>query len=91
MWANQGFITTTEGNFIGHNAIEADIRALCEAHQVEKIRLEHYVSVFATSGGSVLVANLLAGVDIDPDGHPSSLIYPIAILTGPLLRPASCS
>ena len=27
-----------------HNAIEADIRAMSETHQVEKIRIEHYGS-----------------------------------------------
>jgi phage terminase large subunit-like protein len=34
VWTDQGFITTTEGNFIDHNAIEQEIRALCEAHQI---------------------------------------------------------
>jgi len=37
VWADQGFITTTKGNFIDHNATETGIRALCEVRQVEII------------------------------------------------------
>jgi phage terminase large subunit-like protein len=62
VWADQGFITTTEGNFIDHNAIEADIRALCDVHQVEKIRLEHY-------GSAQISANLMG------DGLPVEIIH----------------
>ncbi len=62
VWADQGFITTTDGNFIDHNAIEADIRALCDVHQVEKIRLEHY-------GSAQISANLMG------DGLPVEIIH----------------
>jgi phage terminase large subunit-like protein len=62
VWTDQGFITTTEGNFIDHNAIEQEIRALCEAHQVEKIRLEHY-------GSAQIAANFMG------DGLPVEIIH----------------
>jgi phage terminase large subunit-like protein len=67
--------TTTEGNFIDHNAIEADIRALCDAHDVEKIRIEHH-------GSAQISANLIgAGLPVKlvrkkPDSYsnPSKLL-----------------
>lgn len=62
VWADEGFITTTEGNFIDHNAIEDDIRALCASHQVEKIRLEHY-------GLAQIAANLMS------DGLPVEIVH----------------
>jgi phage terminase large subunit-like protein len=62
IWADDGFITTTEGNFIDHNAIEDDIRALCGVHQVDKIRLEHY-------GSAQIAANLMS------DGLPVEIIH----------------
>ena len=62
VWADEGFITTTEGDFIDHRAIENEIRALCEAHQVQKVRIEHY-------GSAQIAANLLA------DGHPVEIIH----------------
>jgi phage terminase large subunit-like protein len=62
LWADDGFITTTEGNFIDHNAIEDEIRALCGAHQVEKIRLEHY-------GSAQIAANLMG------DGLPVEIVH----------------
>lgn len=62
VWAAEGFITTTPGDFIDHNAIEDEIRALCERHQVEKIRLEHY-------GSAQIAANL------NTDGLPVEVIH----------------
>lgn len=62
VWADDGFITTTEGNFIDHNAIEDDIRAICGEHQIEKIRLEHY-------GSAQIAANLMS------DGLPVEIIH----------------
>ncbi|QOZ52875.1 terminase large subunit [Bradyrhizobium sp. CCBAU 53338] len=62
VWADQGFITTTKGDFIDHNAIEQDIRALCEAHQVMSIRLEHY-------GSAQIAANLME------DGLPVEIVH----------------
>lgn len=44
VWADEGFITTTEGDFIDHRAIENEIKNLCATFQVEKIRIEHYGS-----------------------------------------------
>jgi phage terminase large subunit-like protein len=48
-WADAGFITTTEGDFIDHRAIERDVRELCATFQVEKIRIEHYGSAQLSS------------------------------------------
>jgi len=62
VWADDGFITTTEGDFIDHRAIENEISALCEAHQVQKVRIEHY-------GSAQIAANLLA------DGHPVEIVH----------------
>ncbi|MGL3208308.1 terminase TerL endonuclease subunit [Bradyrhizobium sp. BR 1433] len=62
VWADQGFITTTKGDFIDHNAIEQDIRALCEAHQIMSIRLEHY-------GSAQIAANLME------DGLPAEIVH----------------
>lgn len=62
VWADQGFITTTRGDFIDHNAIEQDIRALCESHQVMSIRLEHY-------GSAQIAANLME------DGLPVEIVH----------------
>jgi phage terminase large subunit-like protein len=62
VWADEGFITTTEGDFIDHNAIEDEIRALCDRHQVEKVRIEHY-------GSAQIAANLLG------DGLPVEIIH----------------
>ncbi|TXL75623.1 terminase large subunit [Vineibacter terrae] len=62
VWADEGFITTTEGDFIDHGRIEEEIRALCDQHQVEKIRIEHY--------GSAQIAASLLG-----DGLPVEIIH----------------
>jgi phage terminase large subunit-like protein len=61
-WADDGVITTTEGDFIDHNAIEQDIRDLCDNHQIEKIRIEHY-------GSAQISANLMG------DGLPVEIIH----------------
>jgi phage terminase large subunit-like protein len=62
VWADQGWITKTEGDFIDHNAIEAEIRSLCERFQVETIRIEHY-------GSAQISANLIG------DGLPVEIIH----------------
>lgn len=62
VWAAEGFITTTEGDFIDHNAIEQEIRSLCDRFQVEKVRIEHY-------GSAQIAANLLG------DGLPVEIIH----------------
>jgi phage terminase large subunit-like protein len=61
-WADDGVITTTEGDFIDHNVIEQDIRDLCDNHQIEKIRIEHY-------GSAQISANLMG------DGRPVEIIH----------------
>jgi phage terminase large subunit-like protein len=61
-WADEGFITTTEGDFIDHGQIELEIRNLCATHQVEKIRIEHY-------GSAQISANLLQ------EGLPVEIVH----------------
>jgi len=61
IWAEQGFITTTPGDFIDHGVIEEEIRSLCERFQVEKIRIEHY-------GSASIAANLVG------DGLPVEIV-----------------
>lgn len=52
-WADAGHITTTPGDFIDHNAIEAKIRELVAGHDVVAINLEHH-------GAQQMAASLLA-------------------------------
>jgi phage terminase large subunit-like protein len=62
VWATDGFITTTPGDFIDHNAIESKIRDLWDCFQVEKVRLEHY--------GSAQIA-----ASLNTDGLPVEVIH----------------
>lgn len=62
LWSDQGFITTTEGDFIDHGKIEEDIRALCAKYQVKAITLEHY-------GSAQMAASLVN------DNLPASMIH----------------
>jgi phage terminase large subunit-like protein len=39
-WAEQGFITLTDGDVIDHDLIHAEVVALCEAHEVKQIRAD---------------------------------------------------
>lgn len=61
IWADQGFITTTPGDFIDHGLIEQEIRDLCSKYQVKAVNLEHY-------GSAQIGASLLK------DNHPVAII-----------------
>ena len=62
IWAERGYITLTEGDYIDFNRIEADIREWCATYEVRGIGFDQY--------GSAQIASRLL-----EDGHPASIIH----------------